>query len=92
MREAVIVAATRTPIGRARKGSLVDARPDDLAAFAIDSALKQVPELDRSEIVDVMVGCGFPQDKQGMNLGRRVALLAELPESVPGTTVNRFCA
>ena len=92
MREAVIVAATRTPIGRARKGSLVDARPDDLAAFAIDSALKQVPELDRSEIVDVMVGCGFPQDKQGMNLARRVALLAGLPETVPGTTVNRFCA
>ncbi len=92
MAEAVIVAATRTPIGRARKGSLVDARPDDLAAFAIDAALKRVPELDRSEIVDVMVGCGFPQDKQGMNLARRVALLAGLPETVPGTTVNRFCA
>ena len=92
MPEAVIVAATRTPIGRARKGSLVDARPDDLAAFAIDAVLKQVPELDRSEIVDVMVGCGFPQDKQGMNLARRVALLADLPDTVPGTTVNRFCA
>ncbi len=92
MPEAVIVAATRTPIGRARKGSLVDARPDDLAAFAIDAALKQVAELDRAEIVDVMVGCGFPQDKQGMNLARRVALLAGLPETVPGTTVNRFCA
>ena len=92
MPEAVIVAATRTPIGRARKGSLVDARPDDLVAFAIDAVLKQVPELDRAEIVDVMVGCGFPQDKQGMNLARRVALLADLPETVPGTTVNRFCA
>jgi acetyl-CoA C-acetyltransferase len=92
MPEAVIVAATRTPIGRARKGSLVDVRPDDLAAFAVDSVLKQVPELDRSEIVDVMVGCGFPQEKQGMNLARRVALLADLPETVPGTTVNRFCA
>jgi acetyl-CoA C-acetyltransferase len=92
MPEAVIVAATRTPIGRARKGSLVDVRPDDLAAFAIDAALKQVPELDRAEIVDVMVGCGFPQERQGMNLGRRAALLAELPDTVPGTTVNRFCA
>jgi acetyl-CoA C-acetyltransferase len=90
--EAVIVSAARTPIGRARKGSLVDARPDDLAAFAVDAALKQVPELDRGEIVDVMIGCGFPQDRQGMNLARRVALLADLPESVPGTTVNRFCA
>src|SRR5438876_9430939 len=92
MPEAVIVAAARTPIGRAAKGSLVDARPDDLVAFAIDRALKQVPELDRGEIVDVMVGCGFPQERQGMNLGRRAALLAELPETVPGTTVNRFCA
>ena len=92
MSDAVIVAATRTPIGRARKGSLVDARPDDLVAFAIDAALKQVPELDRAEVVDVMVGCGFPQERQGMNLARRAALLAGLPASVPGTTVNRFCA
>jgi acetyl-CoA C-acetyltransferase len=90
--DAVIVAATRTPIGRARKGSLVDARPDDLVAFAIDAALEHVPELDRAEVVDVMVGCGFPQERQGMNLARRAALLAGLPESVPGTTVNRFCA
>ena len=92
MSEAVIVAAARTPIGRARKGSLVDARPDDLVGFAIDAALKQVPELDRGEVVDVMVGCGFPQERQGMNLGRRAALLAGLPDTVPGTTVNRFCA
>jgi acetyl-CoA C-acetyltransferase len=90
--DAVIVSTARTPIGRAKKGSLVDARPDDLAAFAIDAALKQVPELDRSEIVDVMIGCGFPQEKQGMNLARRAALLADLPAGVPGTTVNRFCA
>jgi acetyl-CoA C-acetyltransferase len=90
--EAVIVTAARTPIGRARKGSLVDARPDDLVAFAIDTALDKVPELGRTEVVDVMVGCGFPQERQGMNLGRRAALLAGLPETVPGTTVNRFCA
>jgi acetyl-CoA C-acetyltransferase len=92
MSEAVIVAARRTPIGRARKGSLIDVRPDDLVAAAIRSALDQAPELDGGEIVDVMVGCGFPQEKQGMNLGRRAALLAGLPASVPGTTVNRFCA
>src|SRR6267143_5861623 len=92
MAEAVIVAAARTPIGRARKGSLVDARPDDLVAFAIDAALNQVPGLDRAEIGDVIVGCGFPQEKQGMNLARRAALLAGLPATVPGTTVNRFCA
>ena len=64
----------------------MDARPDDLVAFAIDEALKRVPELDRGEIVDVMVGCGFPQERQGMNLARRAALLAGLPETVPGTT------
>jgi acetyl-CoA C-acetyltransferase len=92
MPEAVIVSAARTPIGRAAKGSLVDARPDDLLAFAIRAAVDKVPELPEQEIVDVMVGCGFPQEKQGMNLARRGALLARLPETVPGTTVNRFCA
>jgi acetyl-CoA C-acetyltransferase len=92
MPEAVIVATARTPIGRAAKGSLVDARPDDLCAFAIRSALEKVPELPHEEIGDMIVGCGFPQERQGMNVGRRVALLARLPETVPGTTVNRFCA
>jgi acetyl-CoA C-acetyltransferase len=92
MPEAVIVSAARTPIGRAAKGSLVDARPDDLLAFAIRAAVDKVPELPEEEIVDVMVGCGFPQEKQGMNVARRGALLARLPETVPGTTVNRFCA
>jgi acetyl-CoA C-acetyltransferase len=90
--EAVIVSAARTPIGRAAKGSLVDARPDDLAAFAIRAALDRVPQLPPEEVVDVMVGCGFPQERQGMNVGRRAALLAGLPVTVPGTTVNRFCA
>jgi acetyl-CoA C-acetyltransferase len=92
MPEAVIVATVRTPIGRANKGSLADVRPDDLAAFAVKSVMAKTPEVDPGEIVDLMVGCGFPQDKQGMNLGRRVGLLAGLPDHVPGTTVNRFCA
>jgi acetyl-CoA C-acetyltransferase len=92
MPEAVIAAAARTPIGRAKKGSLVEARSDDLVAGAIEAALDKVPQLDRGEVVDVMVGCGFPEKRQGMNLGRRAALLAGLPEHVPGTTVNRFCA
>jgi acetyl-CoA C-acetyltransferase len=92
MPEAVIVSTARTPIGRAGKGSLVDARPDDLAAFAVRAALENVPGLPQEEIVDVMIGCGFPQERQGMNLARRVALLAGLPHTVPGTTVNRFCA
>lgn len=92
MPEAVIAAAVRTPIGRARKGSLADERPDDLLAFAIREAVAQVAGLDPAEIVDVMAGCGFPQERQGMNLARRAALLAGLPDTVPGTTVNRFCA
>jgi acetyl-CoA C-acetyltransferase len=92
MPEAVIAAAVRTPIGRAKKGSLVDVRPDDLMAFAIEQALNKVPEVDPGEVVDVMIGCGFPEQRQGMNLGRRTALLAGLPEHVPGATVNRFCA
>lgn len=92
MPEAVIVDGARTPIGRAAKGSLVDARPDDLLAFAIAETLKRVPELDAAEIEDVIVGCAFPEQKQGMNIARRAALLAGLPDTVPGTTVNRFCA
>jgi acetyl-CoA C-acetyltransferase len=92
MPEAVIVSTARTPIGRKDKGSLADVRPDDLAAFAVRAALDKVPELDHGEVVDLMMGCGFPQQKQGLNLGRRVALLAGLPEHVPGCTVNRFCA
>ena len=92
MPEAVIVSAARTPIGRAKKGSLIDVRPDDLLAFAIRAAVDKTPEVDPGEIVDVMVGCGFPEQKQGMNLARRAGLLAGLPDHVPGTTVNRFCA
>jgi len=90
--DAVIVSTARTAIGRAAKGSLVDVRPDDLVAFAIRAALDKVPGLPEQELVDVIVGCGFPEQKQGMNLGRRAALLAGLPHTVPGTTVNRFCA
>ncbi len=92
MPEAVIVAAARTPIGRAHKGSFVDVRPDDLIGFAIAQVMAKAPEVEPGEVADVMIGCGFPEQTQGMNLGRRAALLAGLPEHVPGTTVNRFCA
>ncbi len=92
MPEAVIVAASRTPIGRAAKGSLADVRPDDLLAFALDDVLSKAPEVPREDVVDVMVGCGFPEAKQGMNLARRAVFLGGLPETTAGTTVNRFCA
>lgn len=92
MPEAVIVATARSPIGRAYKGSLVDVRADDLAGFAIDALMSKVPELDRGEVDDVMLGCGLTHHEQGFNLARPAALLGGMPETVPATTVNRFCA
>ena len=92
MHEAVIVSAVRTPIGRANKGALKDVRADDLAAFAVTAALERVPQLDRSLIEDLILGCAFPEGEQGMNLARLVGALAGLPETVGGVTVNRFCA
>ena len=92
MLEAVIVSAVRTPIGRAGKGALKDVRADDLAALAVKSAVERVPQLDRSLIEDVILGCAFPEGEQGMNLARLVGALAGLPETAGGTTVNRFCA
>ncbi len=92
MPEAVIVSTARTPIGRAFKGSLVNARPDDMAGFTIAEALKKIPQLDPKEIDDVIVGAAMQHGEQSMNLGRNAAALAGLPDSVPGTTVNRFCA
>ncbi len=91
MTEAVIVATARTPIGRAGKGSLKDMRPDDLSALAITSVLDQLPALDRSEIEDVLWGCGQPAGESGHNIGRVSALLAGLDET-PGVTVNRYCS
>jgi acetyl-CoA C-acetyltransferase len=90
--EAVIIACSRTPIGRAHKGSLIAERPDDLLAQTLRDLLAKVPAFDSAEIDDVHVGCGFPEQRQGMNIARRSLLLAGLPASVPGTTVSRFCA
>ncbi len=92
MAEAVIVSAVRTPIGRANKGVLKDVRADDLAAIAVRGAVERVPQLDRSLIEDVILGCAFPEGEQGMNLARLVGALAGLPETAGGVTVNRFCA
>ena len=92
MSEAVIVATTRSPIGRAYKGSLIDVRADDLAGFAIDALMSKVPEVDRASVADVMVGCALTHHEQGFNVARPASLLGGMPESVPATTVNRFCA
>jgi acetyl-CoA C-acetyltransferase len=91
MPEAVIVATGRTPIGRANKGSLVDCRPDDLAALVIREVLAKVPQLDPQTVEDVIMGSGQPGGEAGYNVGRVAALLAGLP-NVPGVTVNRYCS
>ncbi|MEO6083660.1 MAG: acetyl-CoA C-acetyltransferase [Umezawaea sp.] len=91
MPEAVIVSAARSPIGRAGKGSLKDIRGDDLTVQMVKAALAKVPELDPSDIDDLMLGCGLPGGEQGFNMGRVVSVLAGY-DQVPGTTVTRYCA
>jgi acetyl-CoA C-acetyltransferase len=92
MPEAVIVATGRSPIGRARKGSLIDYRPDDLLGYIVKKVVEKIPELPHDHIDDLICGCGFPQGETGMNVGRLAVFLSGLPASVPGTTINRFCA
>src|SRR5437879_1647743 len=88
--QAVIVALGRSAIGRARKGSLVDVRPDDLGAHVVTKVLEKVPELDHTDIEDLICGCGLPGGEQGHNIGRVVSILSRL--DVPGVTVNRYCS
>ena len=92
MRNAVIVSAVRTPVGKAPKGTLRSTRPDDLGAVAIKGALERVPQLDPKEIEDVILGCAMPEAEQGMNVARIAALRAGLPIESAAMTVNRFCA
>jgi acetyl-CoA C-acetyltransferase len=91
MREAVIVSAARTPIGRARKGSMTECRPDDLGTTAVRAALDKLPQLPPADIDDLILGCAQPSGEQGNNLARVVAVLLGL-RNVPGVTVNRFCS
>jgi acetyl-CoA acyltransferase len=92
IQDAYIVAATRTPIGKAPKGAFRNVRPDDLLVRALQAALAQVPSLDPKTIEDAIVGCAIPEGEQGLNVARIGALLAGLPNTVGGVTVNRFCA
>jgi acetyl-CoA acyltransferase len=92
VQDAYIVAATRTPIGRSGRGYFRHTRPDDLLVAVMRSALAQVPSLDPKAIEDAIIGCSFPEGEQGMNMARVAAVLAGLPTSVGGVTVNRFCA
>jgi acetyl-CoA acyltransferase len=92
MRDVVVVLALRTPGGRAKKGTFRQTRPDDLGAAVVRALLEKAPNLDPARIGDVVLGCAMPEGEQGMNVGRNVVLLAGLPDSVPGMTVNRFCS
>jgi acetyl-CoA C-acetyltransferase len=92
MPEAVIVDAVRSPIGRAFKGSLTQIRPDDLGAYVVDQLLERNPEVAPDSIEDLICGCGLPQGEQSFNIGRIIVLLSRLPDTVTGTTVNRYCA
>jgi acetyl-CoA acetyltransferase family protein len=92
MREAVVVASSRTPLAKSFRGSFNLTRPDDLAAHVIRDVLGKAPQLDLSEVEDVILGCGQPHGSQGHNIARVAALRAGLPPSVAGTTVNRFCS
>ncbi|MCI0336520.1 MAG: thiolase family protein [Acidobacteria bacterium] len=92
MREAVVVASSRTPLAKSFRGSLNLTRPDDQFAHCIRDVLRKVPQVDRTEIEDVITGCGYPAGAQGSNVARVASLLAGLPVSVAGTTVNRFCS
>src|SRR5471030_2830665 len=92
VQDAYIVAASRTPIGKAPRGIFKNTRPDELLVHAIRSAVAQVPGLDTKLIEDAIVGCAIPEGEQGLNVARIGALLAGLPNTVGGVTVNRFCA
>ena len=92
VQEAYIVAATRTPVGKAPRGMFRNTRPDDLLAHVLRSVLAQAPSLDPASIGDVIAGCAMPEAEQGMNVARIALLLADLPNTVPGMTVNRFCS
>lgn len=92
IQEAYVVAATRTPVGKAPRGMFRNTRPDDLLVHVLKSVLAQAPTLDPALISDVIVGCAMPEAEQGMNVARIALLLAGLPNSVPGMTVNRFCS
>lgn len=92
MREAVIVSSVRTAVGKAFKGTLRATRPDDMAAVAISGALERVPQLDRNEIDDLILGCAMPEAEQGMNVARIASLRAGLPVEISAMTINRFCS
>src|SRR4029434_5494397 len=92
MHDAVIVSATRTPVGKAPNGTLRSTRPDDLAAIAIGEALRRAPGVEPNEVDDVILGCAMPEAEQGLNVARIASLRAGIPVTASAVTVNRFCS
>src|SRR6266511_2758053 len=92
MKEAVIVSAVRTPVGKAKRGGLATVRPDEMASTVIRELLKRTPNLDPAQVEDVVIGCAFPEGEQGLNMARMISLRAGLPDSVPAETINRYCS
>lgn len=92
MKDAVIVAGARTPVGKAKKGMLASVRPDDLGAITIKETLKRAGNFDPRKIDDVIIGCAMPEAEQGMNMARNIAALAGIPDTVPAITINRYCS
>ncbi len=92
MRDALIVTNVRTPVGKGNRGTLKNARPDDLAALVIKEAVDRTPGLEPESVDDILIGCAFPEAEQGMNMARIASLRAGMPTSVPAATINRFCA
>ncbi len=92
MKEVWIVSAARTAVGRAKRGTLVNERPDDMAAVCLNEVIKRAPGVEKGEVDDVVLGCAFPEHTQGMNMGRLALLRAGFPYTVPGQTINRFCS
>ncbi len=90
--DAYIVSSIRTPVGKAKRGSLKNVRPEDLGAIAVNGAISKVAGLNKEQINDVLIGCAMPEGEQGLNLGRVIAQRAGLPDSVPAATINRFCS
>jgi acetyl-CoA acyltransferase len=92
VKEAVIVAGARTPVGKAKKGTLASVRPDDLGALTVRETLRRAGNFDPSKIDDVIFGCAMPEAEQGMNMARNIAALAGVPDTVPAITINRYCS
>jgi len=92
MKEAVIVSAVRTPVGKAKRGGMATVRPDEMGAAVIKELLNRTPNLDPAQIEDVVFGCAFPEGEQGMNVARTISIRAGLPDTVPAETINRYCS